>query len=257
MSELWPTLFSNPNATYDAQLRPNLGTGQPVVINTALRINLLFNVDSKEETFQMDLFVHEYWNDPRLQYDSAQWPLTNTLRVPSKYTPWLPDTFFFNAVKCLPVTDSSLTLSPDGTLLWSRHQSCTFHSSFNLLDFPFDKQTIAVRRTSFSYTTSELTLKFLTPTGWRPDPQTDFTNALWDFEYAFSNTTSLVFINTHSANAYIRIGRRSMNYVLKVNTTHNTDATRTSETLQAPTMVRCIDALGAHSVLSCSLRLLL
>jgi len=216
VSELWSSLFANPNQTYDAQLRPLLGSGRPVEISTALRINLLFNVDSKEETFQMDMFVHEYWQDPRLQYNESIWPLSNSLRVPSRYTPWLPDTFFFNAVKCLTVADSSLTLSPDGTVLWSRHQSCTFHSPFDLLNFPFDEQTIAVRRTSFSYTDDELVLKFVTPTGWRPDPQTDFMNSLWDFEYAFSNTTSLVFIDTHSANAYIRISRKSMNYVLKM-----------------------------------------
>ena len=185
-------------------------------INTALRINLLFNVDSKEETFQLDLFVNEYWVDPRLQFDSSKYPLSNSLRIPSKYTPWLPDTFFFNAVKCLAISDASLTLSPDGTVFWSRHQSCTFHSSFNLLNFPFDEQILAVRRTSFSYTDNELRLKFLTSTGWRPAPETDFTNSLWDFEYAFSNHSSLVFIDTHSANAYLAVSRRSTSYVLKM-----------------------------------------
>jgi hypothetical protein len=101
-------------------------------------------------------------------------------------------------------------------VFWSRHQSCTFHSSFDLLQFPFDEQTLAVRRTSFSYTDRELLLKLATPTGWRPAPETDFTNSLWDYEYAFSNTSALAFINTHSVNAYIGVGRKSTSYIVKM-----------------------------------------
>lgn len=216
VSNLFVSLFANPLSPYDAQLRPGVNTSVPVTIQTALRINLLFNVDSKEETFQLDLFVNEYWIDERLRFDGSEYESNNALRIPSKFTPWLPDTFFFNAIKCLPIQDSSLTLSADGTVFWSRHQSCTFHSPFNLQNFPFDEQILAVRRTSFSYTDDELLLRFLTVTGWRPDPQTDFTNSLWDFQYAFSNHTSLVFINTHSANAYLSVARRSTSYILKM-----------------------------------------
>jgi hypothetical protein len=218
VSDLFVSLFSNPAKPYDNQLRPALNTSLPVIISTALRINLLFNVDSKEETFQLDLFVNEYWTDPRLAYDPSKFPLLNTLRIPVRYTPWLPDTFFFNAVKCLPIVDSSLTLSEagDGGIFWSRHQSCTFHSSFDLLSFPFDSQVLAVRRTSFSYSDTELRVVFLSATGWRPDPQYDFTNSLWDFNYAFSNTSTLVFIETHSANAYLSLTRKSMSYILKM-----------------------------------------
>lgn len=212
VSSLFTALFSD----YDSQLRPYINTTKPVVVSTALRINLLYNVDSKEETFQLDLFVNEYWVDPRLAFDASLYSLNNTLRIPSTYTPWQPDTFFFNSVKCLTIVDSSLTLSSDGTVFWSRHQSCTFHSAFYLADFPFDSQTLAVRRTSFSYTSSELTLKFLTSSGWRPDPEEDFTNSLWDFNYAFSNTTTLSFINTDSVNAYLVVDRKWLAYVLKM-----------------------------------------
>ena len=216
VSNLFISLFANPLSPYDAQLRPGVNTSVPVTISTALRINLLFNVDSKEETFQLDLFVNEYWVDERLKFDGREYESNNALRIPSKFSPWLPDTFFFNAIKCLPIQDQSLTLSADGTVFWSRHQSCTFHSPFHLQNFPFDEQILAVRRTSFSYTDDELLLRFLTVTGWRPDPQTDFTNSLWDFQYAFSNHTSLVFINTHSANAYLSVARRSTSYILKM-----------------------------------------
>jgi hypothetical protein len=170
----------------------------------------------KEETFQLDLFVNEYWIDSRLAFDEAKWPFTNSLRIPPRFTPWLPDTFFFNALKCQAISDQSLTLQADGTVFWSRHQSCTFHSQFDLISFPFDSQILAVRRTSFSYTDSELLLNFLTYSGWRPDPQVDFTNSLWDFNYAFSNRSSLSFINTHSANAYLAVSRKSVSYILKM-----------------------------------------
>lgn len=206
-------MFASLFTGYDAQLRPGLNTSKPVTIDTALRINLLYNVDSKEETFQLDLFVNEYWRDDRLVFDAERWHTKDTLRIPSKYTPWLPDTFFFNAIKCQTVSESSLTLSSDGSVFWSRHQSCTFHTSFDLLRFPFDQQLLAVRRTSFSYSDKELLLNFLTYSGWRPDPETDFTNSLWDFDYAFSNESSLVFINTHSANAYLGVSRKSVAYM--------------------------------------------
>lgn len=235
LSVLWKQIFTN----YDNLIRPGLNFTQaaaydaavannqtilpnnivpPTVINLVIRINLLLNVDNKEETFQVDMFVNEWWKDPRLMFDRTKWNLNESnaiLRFPSSYTPWLPDTFFFNAVKCT-TSDTSLSLKYDGTVYWSRHQTCTFHCDFDLLNFPFDRQTLPMKRTSFTYSSNELVLNFDTASGFRPDPKSNWQNSVWTLVRTYANESPLIFINTHSANTYLVVDRMWQNYAVKM-----------------------------------------
>ena len=170
------------NANYDNSLRPLVGTGAPVVVSVNYRIDLLYAVSSADETFGLNLFMSERWIDPRLQFNSSAFPLLSgdILRLASD-SPWKPDTYFFNSIRCT-VSDSLLKLDPAGTGLvtWTRHQTCTFYTPFDLLQFPFDSQAFPIKRLSFFYNSTELTLAY-SPLGcFQPDPRLDYVNALWD-----------------------------------------------------------------------------
>ena len=146
------------------------------------RIDLLYAVSSADETFALNFFMSERWIDPRLQFNSSQFPLPSgdILRLPTD-TPWKPDTYFFNSIRCT-VSDSLLKLDPTGTGLvtWTRHQTCTFYTPFDLLQFPFDSQALPIERLSFFYNSTELSLVYSDLGCFQPDPRLDYVNALWD-----------------------------------------------------------------------------
>ena len=176
---LLATLFTS---TYDNSLRPLVGTGRAVVVSVNYRIDLLYAVSSADETYAVNFFLSERWVDPRLQFNNSAFslPSGDILRLPTD-SPWKPDTYFFNSIRC-SVSDSLLKLDPTGSGLvtWTRHQTCTFYAPFDLQQFPFDSQALPIERLSFFYNATELTLQYSDLGCFQPDPRLDYVNALWD-----------------------------------------------------------------------------
>lgn len=218
-------IFSRLFAVYDPDTRPYFnqslnGASIPVSVTTQFRINLLYAVSSRDEQFNVDLFVSEQWLDPRLAFPPAMWDTANygALRVPVS-RPWKPDTFFYNALSCT-TSDQLLTLVASGTLTWTRHLTCTIHDSFALQQFPFDSQTLPLLRLSFAYNMNELMLYAASPC-FSPDPALNFENSLWDLGQAadcqqgyLSFRSSQAPYSEVTANLYVV--RKYTNYVVKL-----------------------------------------
>ena len=218
-------IFARIFAVYDLETRPLFnqslnGASLPVVITTQFRINLLYAVSSRDEQFNVDLFVTEVWNDPRLAFPSSMWDAAanGDLRVPAT-RPWKPDTFFYNALSCA-TSDTLLTLVSTGTLTWVRHLTCTVHDSFELQQFPFDSQTLALRRLSFAYNMNELQLNAASPC-FLPDPSVNYENSLWDLGQAADCSTGFLSFRSSQApysevTANLYVVRKFTNYVVKL-----------------------------------------
>lgn len=212
-------LLFNPH--YDPQTRPFFNTSKPVVVEVQYRINSLYDVDSKNENFRVDLWVNEWWLDPRLAYDGNRWKDAledGKLRVPNGL-PWKPDTFFFNALSCT-TNDQVILLDPIGRLLWSRHQVCTFRSDFDLRLFPFDTQSLYFGRQSYSYPNTDLVIRTMLDGCYSPDPLTSFENSLWNLKNATCEDTEVYFRDFQPSysmtRALIVVERQSQNYVVKL-----------------------------------------
>jgi hypothetical protein len=195
-------------------------SSQPVPVSVSFRINLLFSVDSKNELFTLDLFTREVWSDERLRFDQSMWPVEHLglLRIPTTIKVWKPDTFFYNAVSCT-ISDQLLTLSYLGQLTWIRHQNCVFHVSFNLLNFPFDTQTLVLRRLSFAYNENELVLRAASPC-YQPDPSNNYQNSLWDLTSWSCENNFFGFRSSQApytqVTANLFVSRKYENYIVKM-----------------------------------------
>ena len=186
---------------------------------TSFRLNLLYAVSSKDETFALDMFVREQWNDPRLAFSPTMWnsDVDGPLRIPTTRA-WKPDTFFYNAI-ATSITDSLLILTPTGDLSYTRHYTCTFHISFDLTAFPFDSQTFNIERLSFAYSYLELDLVPMSPC-WVPDPSVNYENSLWSLNgwscvqdfYSFRGSQQ----SYARVTANLNVSRLSQNYVVKL-----------------------------------------
>ena len=219
------SIFSLIFTVYDPDTRPFFnqsiaGSPIPVSVTTQFRINLLYAVSSRDEQFNVDLFVTEQWIDPRLAFPPYMWDTANNgaLRVPLT-RPWKPDTFFYNALSCT-TSDQLLTLIASGQLTWTRHLTCTIHDSFELQQFPFDSQTLPLRRLSFAYNMNELMLYTASPC-FNPDPSVNYENSLWDLgQTADCSQGYLSFRSSQApysevtANLYVM--RKYTNYVVKL-----------------------------------------
>ena len=213
-------IFNRIFSSYDVDTRPYFNTSSPVGITTQFRINLLYAVSSRDEQFNIDLFVTEQWIDPRLAFDPTLWDATQlgALRVPNA-KPWKPDTFFYNALSCT-TSDQLLTLTAVGQLTWTRHLTCTIHDSFELTNFPFDSQTLPLRRLSFAYNMNELLLQYASPC-YNPDPAVNFENSLWDVGRTADCSSGYLSFRSNQApysevTANLYVVRKYTNYVVKL-----------------------------------------
>ena len=213
-------IFNRIFQQYDVDTRPNYNTSTPVSITTQFRVNLLYAVSSRDEQFNIDLFVTEQWIDPRLAFDPSLWDATQlgVLRVPTT-NPWKPDTFFYNALSCT-TSDQLLTLTAVGQLTWTRHLTCTIHDSFELQDFPFDGQTLPLRRLSFAYNMNELQLQYALPC-YSPDPSVHYENSLWDIGRTADCSSGYLSFRSNQApysevTANLYVVRKYTNYVVKL-----------------------------------------
>lgn len=218
-SEFLAQLF---NSDYDEQTRPYYNLSQPVVVDCQYRINLLFDVDSKNENYKIDLFVREWWTDPRLSFPADRWAVfieDGSIRIPATVRAWKPDTFFYNALSC-STTDQMMSIEPSGRIFWSRHQTCMFRAKFDLVSFPFDSQAFDFKRMSFSYPKTDLVVRAKPDACYSPDPMRHFDSSLWelkgtacadgtvhfrDFQPEYSQTAGILFVK-----------RRVENYVVKL-----------------------------------------
>lgn len=184
------SLLSKLLQSYDVNVRPYPVDMGPTPVQVQYRLNLLFNIDSKQETWTADLYINEKWIDSRLKFNSTtDWPAGNGELRLNPASVWKPDTFFYNAVSCSAATDQIMSLDPNGSgsVVWARHQSCNFHSEFDLKSFPFDSQVLELQRISFGYPANELVIVQDQYSCFAPDPAEDFASSLCSSPLHFSS----------------------------------------------------------------------
>ncbi|KAI9029133.1 neurotransmitter-gated ion-channel ligand-binding domain-containing protein [Hyaloraphidium curvatum] len=183
---------------YDASTRPLFGRAETVV-EVQLRVNQLYALEPDSSTFTMDVRLRLYWNDPRL-VAPPDWPSSNGSHYrllgmvelgnghDEPYRIWTPDIAFFNQVEST-LLDSVVKLDPlTGNVFWSRHFVCKLSNSFFFAAFPFDKQNLTMRITSFSYNKEQMTLSFRSPPVYPEIDPATYSQGTWDFDsYSIGN----------------------------------------------------------------------
>ena len=89
-------LLNNFQIGYDRRVRPNYG-GIPVTVGVTLYILSIGDLSEKFMDFTFDMYFRQFWSDPRLSFDSAEFGIEK-LVVGAEYIKliWVPDTFFVN-----------------------------------------------------------------------------------------------------------------------------------------------------------------
>ena len=137
---------NDPTCNYDARTRPNVAArmanisdvgaqlpppAAPEDIWTVLQINSLHEVNTKDQTFEVEVYLRVFWIDYRLAYDaeclhlgaveslSYDGDIQNEIWTPNIFSPtWNePD----------QVTESGFWIAPTGRVWWARRSTFMFH----------------------------------------------------------------------------------------------------------------------------------
>ncbi len=133
--------------------------GLPVEVEAKFYLLSLSSLNEKAETFDADLYLQFSWKDQRLAHSEPEGVSFAEEGASEKLKEiWWPQIEFVNTSHP-EITNTSLTIHPDGRAVLDYAVSATFRSNLNLKRFPFDEQTLDVRVQSFLYEAQNVVFK--------------------------------------------------------------------------------------------------
>ena len=128
----------------------------PLLVSVHLHVNKIYNINSIDETYQVDGYLEYNWIDSRLKdsltgvYENAQVDeLINTKL-------WFPAFELINVQGDKEVPNKSVEISSDGNVNYYERFFGTFDTNMDFRKFPFDNQSFKIEIEPFSYDTAEL-----------------------------------------------------------------------------------------------------
>ncbi|XP_065064948.1 gamma-aminobutyric acid receptor subunit rho-1-like [Rhopilema esculentum] len=158
--------LKNVTRNYDKRLRPNAG-GSAVNVSVQIGIVSLGPINAKDFTFEIDMYLRHWWNDPRLKSDAN---FTYNYNGDPADIIWVPDTYFENSKKT--VTHHVMTqnkraiIKPNGDIFVSIRATATSSCPMDLRLYPFDTQKCRLILGSYSFSGNNLDMN------WKKDPVT-------------------------------------------------------------------------------------
>jgi len=131
------TIDANPCAppSYRTDVRPD-NSGPPTEIAFGARIADLLEINDVNQTITIDLAIRMRWQDTRL----ADW---EGCRLSIRDI-WFPDLMMKNSGRVFNRWPEQVSVEEGGNVTYLQRISGTFSSYHNLVDFPFDEQTISL-----------------------------------------------------------------------------------------------------------------
>ena len=127
-----------------------------VEVDATLYINKIYNINSVEETYQIDGYLEFEWLDERLSFV----PRTPELYLIfenekasdlMKSEVWVPAFEFTNIQGKQDTQHFQISIQPDGTVSYEERFFGVFHTEMNFKKFPFDYKKFVVEIEPFSY----------------------------------------------------------------------------------------------------------
>ncbi|XP_055450439.1 acetylcholine receptor subunit beta isoform X3 [Psammomys obesus] len=162
--QLREKLFSG----YDSSVRPAREVGDRVAVSVGLTLAQLISLNEKDEEMSTKVYLDLEWTDYRLSWDPAEHDGVQSLRVAAESV-WQPDVVLLNNNdgNFDVALDINVVVSSEGSVRWQPPGLYRSSCSIQVTYFPFDWQNCTMVFSSYSYDSSEVSLK----TGLGPDGQ--------------------------------------------------------------------------------------
>jgi len=126
----------------DPILQPPPSTGAPLDVTIALHIVNIASISEVSEQFELDAYLFARWIDPRLAYTSSG--PSDRVRYYAPGQIWVPQLEIINAATPRTHYDTSIRVTPDGTVSYVERENVGVSSKFALRRFPFDRQSLVI-----------------------------------------------------------------------------------------------------------------
>ncbi|XP_030889957.1 acetylcholine receptor subunit beta isoform X1 [Leptonychotes weddellii] len=153
---------------YDSSVRPAREVGDRVGVSIGLSLAQLISLNEKDEEMSTKVYLDLEWTDYRLSWDPAEHDGIDSLRITAGSV-WLPDVVLLNNNdgNFDVALDLNVVVSSNGSVRWQPPGLYRSSCSIQVTYFPFDWQNCTMVFSSYSYDSSEVSLR----AGLGPDKQ--------------------------------------------------------------------------------------
>jgi len=130
---------------------------KPLEISVHLHINKIYNINTVDETYQIDGYMEYSWFDERMKFgdgdSSAEDMIYENDRAKELIDTklWVPALEMINIQGSMDRADIVITISPNGKIDYEERFFGIFGSNMNYKSFPFDSQNFNIQIEPFSY----------------------------------------------------------------------------------------------------------
>ncbi len=157
------SLFYFQGYSFEDQITIPTTDNGPIELSVSVHINNLFNVNTVDESYQIDGYLMISWIDERLKFDHKT--PTGTIIYENDQLDdltqngiWFPSCELINIQGTRQTHNRSLEIQPNGKVVYDERFNGTFGSDMYYKKFPFDTQRFKVVVEPFSYDTRYLVL---------------------------------------------------------------------------------------------------
>ncbi|XP_037093013.1 glycine receptor subunit alpha-2-like [Pollicipes pollicipes] len=148
---------------YDRRATPTFDADTPTEVTVELYIRSFGSINPSTMDYEVDLYLRQYWTDPRLRHKDITTPLD--LNDPNLVKAiWKPEVYFPNAkhgeFQFVTVPNVLIRLNPGGKIFYMLRLKLIFACMMEVSKFPLDFQVCTMEIGSFSKTLSELELRW-------------------------------------------------------------------------------------------------
>jgi hypothetical protein len=124
--------------------------GGPLQVDARININKIYNIDTVNETYQVDGYLVFIWKDERLRFDPAEAHCDPVVHKDQGVEKCLENDFWYPCCELVNVQGSRdrshmrLEIYSDGKILYTERFFGTFFADMDFRRFPFDSQTFQV-----------------------------------------------------------------------------------------------------------------
>jgi Neurotransmitter-gated ion-channel ligand binding domain/Neurotransmitter-gated ion-channel transmembrane region len=199
-------------------LQPPFENGEQLPIKIGLHIVNIASIDEVNEQFQIDAYLFAQWNDPRLAY--TQEGASDHHRHYALGQIWVPQLEMINAATPRTRYDTSIWVTPNGTVSYAERCKVTLSSRFELRRFPFDRQSLIILIHPFLVDGPHISFELLENSTWTASEFTSYSSlAQWELtavEPTIGVAPTYGGFTMPEAKFAISVRRRSSFYLWKV-----------------------------------------
>lgn len=149
----------------DADLLP---PHRPVEINASVQLYKVYNINTVEETFDIDGYFSYSWRDDRLKFDPVEYQTNEIVYLNDRADDkiendvWFPELEFINTLGAREVDNKALVIDHDGGVRYTERFHATLKEELEYHRFPFDHQELKIEIEPFIHDEHSVAITNLT-----------------------------------------------------------------------------------------------